>query len=102
MFAVDMDEGVTLHVSHTCTSVDIVQFAGTHGDMRASTRFAGITTAIDVTGNRDARHGGLIRTLGEHIRQWALHDKDCHHKQQPSYRPCHCPISHCSIFNFQS
>ena len=104
MLTVDIDRSAALYVSHTGASEDGIDFAGTYGDIRISTRFAGITAAIDTTGNLDASHWGRGRCCGwflcVHLRQWALRSEDCHQKQQPSYRPCHCPISHiCLSFN---
>ena len=32
MVAVDVDKGIAIHISHSCTAIHFVQIAGTHGD----------------------------------------------------------------------
>ena len=63
MFCIDMNEGITIDVSHTGTAIDIVQVSFIDRDLRIATCYALITTTIDITADGDLgkyiEHGTL-------------------------------------------
>ena len=51
MLTVDIDEGITAHIGHTGTAIDIMQVASLDGDAGVTLHLTLVAAAIDVTTN---------------------------------------------------